>query len=48
MRAKADTLVLLGKEEAAADEKSAELFVPGKWGKALSFDGKTTILDIPK
>ncbi len=48
VKATADTLVLIGKEEAATVEKSAELFVPGKWGKALSFDGKTTILDIPK
>ncbi len=48
VRATADTLVLLGKEQIATDEKSSEIFVPGKWGKALSFDGKTTILDIPK
>ena len=48
VRATADTLVLLGKDEAGTVEKPAEIFVPGKWGKALSFDGKTTILDIPK
>jgi hypothetical protein len=48
VRATADTLMLLGKEEAATVEKPAELFVPGKWGKALSFDGKNTILDIPQ
>lgn len=46
VRATADTLVLLGKKEVA--ETPAELFVPGKWDKALSFDGKTTILEIPK
>ena len=46
VRATDDTLVLLGKKEVA--ETPAELFVPGKWGKALSFDGKTTILDIPQ
>ncbi|MFM8715494.1 MAG: LamG-like jellyroll fold domain-containing protein [Spartobacteria bacterium] len=48
VRATDDTLVLLGKEEDATLEKPTELFVPGKWGKAISFDGKTTILDIPK
>jgi hypothetical protein len=48
VRATADTLVLLGKEEAPSVEKPTEIFVPGKWGKALFFDGKTTILDIPK
>ena len=46
VRATDDTLVLLGKKEVA--ETPTELFVPGKWGKALSFDGKTTILDIPQ
>ena len=46
VRATADTLVLLGKKEVA--ETPSELFVPGKWGKALSFDGKNTILDIPQ
>lgn len=48
VRSTADTLVLLGKEEAPGVEKPAEILVPGKWGKALSFDGKNTILDIPK